>query len=650
MACMILKKPDKTTFFNIRMDVLICLFLVLATLAVYWQVGNYPFIGFDDSLYVSNNQYVKTGFTCENIKWAFSFAHKDKTYWHPLTWLSHMLDVQLYGMNAGRHHRTNLILHIANSLLLFLVLGRMTKALWRSAFVAALFALHPLNVDSVAWVAERKNVLSTFFWMLTLLTYVYYTERPCLRRYLLTFVAFALGLMAKPMLVTLPFVLLLLDYWPLGRLRLKWLDGNMNERTNTIIKSGNQGPFAFRLILEKAPFLALSVVLIYLASLSLQRVGVVIPTESVPMKLRIANALVSYVGYIGKMIWPQNLAVFYPYPDMVPAWQCAGCGLLLAGLSVVMIWTLRDMPYFGVGWLWYLGTLVPVTGLVQAGLWPAMADRWAYVPLIGVFIIIAWGVPQFVAKWRFGKVAISIGAVTFLSILTATTWFQVQYWANSITLFERALAVTTKNYVAHYNLGVFWFSQRKLDTATNHFHEALKINPRFLEAHNNLGVTLVNQGRMAEAIQHFGKALEINPQCGSAHNNLGVSLAREGKISEAIKHINKALEINPKYDEAHNNLGIVLAAQDNLNDAIVHYSEALRINPDFDEAYNNLGVALFRKGNVEEAIVHFRQALRIKPGYVNAQKNLKMALASRSTVGGTVEKDLQELKDEKDDD
>ena len=638
MACVIPKEPDKTTFFKIRLDVLICLFLVLATFAVYRQVGNYPFIGFDDSLYVSKNQYVKTGFTCENIKWAFSFAQKDKTYWHPLTWLSHMLDVELYGMDSGRHHWTNLILHIANSLLLFLVLRRMTKALWKSAFVAALFALHPLNVDSVAWVAERKNVLSTFFWMLTVLTYVYYTERPCIRRYLLTFVAFALGLMAKPMLVTLPFVLLLLDYWPLGRLQLGQSGRHSNENAEIFAGFYKQRFVASRLILEKVPFFVLSAVLIYVASVSLQRVGVVITTEIVPMKLRIVNALVSYVSYIEKIVWPQNLSVFYPFPNMVPMWKIIGSGLLLAGVSVVAVRKRRGMPYLVVGWLWYLGTLVPVIGLIQAGLWPAMADRWAYVPLIGLFVMIAWGIPELVTRWRFVKVGLVIGAGAFLSILMGITWLQMGYWANSITLFERALAVTSGNYVAHYNLGVSLFSQSKIDEATGHFREALRINPSFLDARTNLGVALVNQGRIAEAIQQLNEALKRNPRSQTAHNNLGVALAKEGRIGDAIQHFSEALQINPDFDDAHNNLGVVLASQEKFDEAIEHYSKALRINPGFARVHNNLGIGLIRKGQLEEAIVHFREALRIRPGYASAKSNLKKALASRDRMDSGFEK------------
>ncbi|MBC2695325.1 MAG: hypothetical protein HF982_08645, partial [Desulfobacteraceae bacterium] len=348
------------SIFNIGYDVLICLFLVIATLAVYWQINYHEFINFDDSLYILQNKQVQKGLTSESISWAFSFT--DIAYWHPLTWLSHMLDCQIYGLIPGMHHRTNLILHIVNSILLFFVFQKMTGALWRSAFVATLFALHPLNVESVAWVAERKNVLSTFFWMLTMLAYVHYTTRPGLYRYLLTLLFLMLGLMAKPMLVTLPFVLLLLDYWPLERLR-------------------NQSPF--NLILEKIPFFAFSAVSVYISSLSVKYYGIVVSTELVPMQIRIANALVSYVKYIEKMIWPKNLAIFYPFPDTLPIWQILGAGLFLASISFLVFLNLRKKPYLCMGWLWFLGTLIPVIGLKQAGLWPAMADRWAYVPFVG---------------------------------------------------------------------------------------------------------------------------------------------------------------------------------------------------------------------------------------------------------------------------
>jgi Tfp pilus assembly protein PilF len=503
-------------------------------------------------------------------------------------------------------------------------------------------------VDSVAWVAERKNVLSTFFWMFTVLTYVYYTERPCLRRYLLTFFTFALGLMAKPMLVTLPFVLLLLDYWPLGRLQLGQLGRHSNKNADIFTGFYKQRFVASRLIIEKVPFLVLSAVLIYVASVSLKRVGVVITTDIVPMKLRIANALVSYVSYIEKIVWPQNLAVFYPFPNMVPMWQIIGSGLLLAGVSFVAVRKRRGMPYLVVGWLWYLGTLVPVIGLIQAGLWPAMADRWAYVPFIGLFVMIAWGIPELVTRWRFVKVGLGIGAGAFLSTLMGITWVQMGYWANSVTLFERALAVTSGNYAAHYNLGVSLFSQSKIDEATGHFREALRINPSFLDARTNLGVALVNQGRIAEAVQHLNEALQINSRSQTAHNNLGVALAQEGRIDDALQHFNEALQINPDFDDAHNNLGVVLASQEKFDEAIEHYSKALRINPGFARVHNNLGSALIRKGQLEEAIVHFREALRIRPGYASAKINLEKALASRDRMDSGFEKNQKKRTSEKD--
>ena len=609
------KNTHKETFFNRRRDILVCLFLVIMTLAVYWQVGNHEFVNFDDSAYVTENYHVQRGLTLENINWAFSFADKEKTYWHPLTWLSHMLDCQLYGLSPGMHHLTNLVLHIVSTLLLFLVFYRMTGALWRSAFIAALFALHPLNVDSVAWVAERKNLLSTFFWMLTMLAYVRYTERPGLYRYLLVFLVFALGLLAKPMLVTLPFVLLLLDYWPLGRLRFG--------------QSGGEGTPAFRLILEKVPLLALSVVSISLSFLSVHGIGVAVSMESVPMKLRIANALVSYVKYIGHMIWPQNLAVLYPYPGMVPMWQTIGALLLLICISVLVIRMMRRIPCLVTGWFWYLGTLVPVIGLVQVGLWPAMADRFTYVPLIGLFVMIAWGVPELVGRWRYRDAGLAAIAAVLLSILMVTTWQQVRYWRNDIALFEHALNVTVNNYVAHYNLGTYLAQQGEIAKASEHFFEALRINPLYEEAHNNLGLALTRQGRVEEGILHFREALRIKPVYAKAHYNMGVVLLSRGKIEEAAAHFEEVLRIKPDYVEAHNNLGVVLVRQGRVEEGISHFLEALKIKPDYAEAHNNLGVVLGRQGRVEEAAAHFREALRIKPDYAEAYRNLQIALKKR---------------------
>ncbi len=663
---MVFATKPKETFYNRHRTLLVCLLLILATLLVYWQVTQHEFIRFDDDEYVTENQQVQAGLTSEGAIWSFSF--RDGTYWHPLTWLSHMLDCQLYGLKPRGHHLTNLLFHLANSLLLFLILKRMTGAFWRSAFVAALFALHPLNVESVAWVAERKNVLSTFFWMLTLLTYVHYAECPTLYRYLLIPLVFALGLMAKPMLVTLPFVLLLLDYWPLGLLRIRQLEGGRNKETAGSFIAGSQRKSDLRLVLEKLPLLALSVLSIYVFSLSVQHSGTAISMQSVPMKLRLANGLVSYVGYISKTIWPQNLAVFYPYPSMVPIWQTVTAGCLLVGVSVLVLRAWRKIPYLVTGWLWYLGTLVPVLGLKQAGLWPAMADRWAYIPLIGIFIIIAWGMADLLAPWRHGKTAITLAAATVIFLLTARTWVQVQHWQNSFTLFAHALKVTENNHVAHNNFGFIRAQQGKIREAAAQFTRALEIKPDYAEAHYNLGSALAQRGHTQEAIARLSKALEINPDYAEAHNNLGNvleqqgklktaeyhfsralelepdvpeihfnlgnTLARQGKLDEAIVHYLTALRHKPDYPQAYNNLGNILLQQGRLGDAIGCYSKALQLKPDYAEAHNNLGVALFRQGRNKEAIAHILEALRLEPDYAEARANLSIAQQVENTATG----------------
>jgi tetratricopeptide (TPR) repeat protein len=656
---MIIVTKPKEIFFNRHRTLLVCLLLIFATLLLYWQVTQHEFIRFDDDEYVTKNHHVQAGLTSEGINWSFSFRDRT-TYWHPLTWLSHMLDCQLYGLKPRGHHLTNLLFHLANSLLLFLILKRMTGAFWRSAFVAALFALHPLNVESVAWTAERKNVLSTFFWMLTLLTYVHYAERPTLYRYLLITIVFALGLMAKPMLVTLPFVLLLLDHWPLGRLRLGRLEGDREKETAGSVITGSQRKSYLRLVLEKLPLLALSVLSIYIFSLSVQQSGTAISMQSVPMKLRISNGLVSYLSYICKTIWPQNLAFFYPYPSMVPIWQTVTAGCLLVGVSVLVLRAWKKIPYLVTGWLWYLGTLVPVLGLKQAGLWPAMADRWAYIPLIGIFIIITWGIPDLIAPWRHEKTALPIAAATAIFLSAVCTRVQLQHWQNSFTLFAHALKVTENNHVAHNNFGFILTQQGKIHEATAQFTRALEIKPDYAEAHYNLGSALAQRGHTQEAIARLSKALEIKPDYAEAHNNLGNvleqqgklktaeyhfyralefepdvseihfnlgnTLARQGKLDEAMVHYLTALRLNPNYPQAYNNLGNILLQEGRLADAIGRYSKALQLAPDYAEAHNNMGVALFRQGRNKEAIAHILEALRLEPDYPQARANLSIAL------------------------
>jgi len=561
-------------------DILVCLFLVMATLAVYWQVQNYDFVELDDNAYIYENRHVQEGLTLESITWAFTTIHAGN--WHPLTWLSHMLDCQFYGMNSGWHHLTNLFLHTANTLLLFLVFRKMTGSLWQSCFVAALFALHPLHVESVAWVAERKDVLSTFFWMLTMWSYIWYVEHPVVHKYILVVLFFALGLMSKPMLVTLPFVLLLLDFYPLNRFQFQQSDGSAKAQQRSI---------ALRLILEKIPLFVLVAISSAVTFYAQKHGGGVATLEVIPIKARVANALVSYVKYIGKMVYPSKLAVIYPHPGMLPWWQIAGACLLLVSISFLAIRVVKQSPYFAVGWLWYLVTLVPVIGLVQVGT-QSMADRYTYVPLVGIFIIIAWGIPELAAQWRFKKIWFITLAIVLLSTLMTVTWKQVGYWKNSITLFEHTLEVTSNNWMSHSNLGAALHIQGRTEEAIEHYLQALRLKPNHVDVHNNLGLALYSKGRTEEAIDHYLQALRIKPDDVNAHNNLGFTLYNQGRITKAIEH----------------------------------YLQALRIKPDFEKAHNNLGVALIRMGNIKGAISCFQEALRINPAYVNAKNNLKNAL------------------------
>jgi len=669
--------------FNIPRVLLICLFLIITTLAVFWQVKDHEFINYDDKLYVAENPQVQAGLTIESLRWAFTSTHASN--WHPLTWISHMLDVQLFGLKAGWHHLTNLFFHIANTLLLFLVLRRMTKALWQSAFVAALFALHPLHVESVAWVAERKDVLSTFFWMLTMGAYVFYVEKPETRRYLLTLFFFALGLMAKPMLVTLPFVLLLLDYWPLKRLRYgntdpgihaealkssspvkqkrkskKQLPSKEKVQVKTTTASPSWWTLIRPLLWEKVPFFILSVIASVVTYIAQQKGGAVSTLEEIAFNARVTNSIVSYVGYIGKMIWPANLAVFYPHPGMLPSWQVLGAAVLLVIVTLIVLRMARSFPYVFVGWLWYLGTLVPVIGIVQVGM-QGMADRYTYVPLIGLFIIAAWTTADLAKKWPFRIYVVTVSAGIILSVLTYTTWIYLQSWQNTVTIFQHALKTTRNNFIAHFNMGdALREDKGRIDEALAHYVEALRIAPNNPVVHNSLGNALSSKGRLDEAIVHYVSAIWIKPDYAAAYNHLGLAFFRQGKIDEAIINITKAIKIDPRMAEAYNSMGAVLAAQGKpeqaianftmalqikpndmeahynigiisasqgkFDQAVVHFREVVRIKPDFAKAHNNLGSVLVLQGKNKESIEHFREAVRIQPDYKLAQENLKRAL------------------------
>jgi tetratricopeptide (TPR) repeat protein len=605
---------------------LLILLLSVATFSLYWPVRNYEFINLDDSVYVYDNPQVKAGLSLKGVIWAFTTL--EAGFWHPLTWLSHMLDCQLYGLNPGWHHLTNLLFHIASTLLIFLVLERMTKALWASSLVAALFALHPLHVESVAWVAERKDVLSTFFWMLTLWTYALYTERPKLSRYLGVLLSFVLGLLSKAMLVTLPCVLLLLDYWPLGRFTPGQRGSPGNSFNNPpMARNGDRngkGSLTRHVVLEKVPFFALAAIFSFLTFLAEKRAGAVQNLEWYPWEARIGNALVSYLTYIGKMIWPYPLAVRYPHPGVLPVWQVVGAGLFLGCLSILVVRAARKHPYLLVGWLWYLVTLLPVIGLVQVG-GHGMADRYTYVPLVGLFIMIAWWVPDILAGWRYRKAALAGSAGLLLSIFMIVTGLQIQKWHDNITLFTHTLKVTHGNAIIENNLGLALAQQGKPQEAIAHYTQALGIKPDFAEAHYNLGIVLSGQGKGQEALSHFAEALRINPNFAEAHYNLGIVLSGQGKSQEALSHFAEALRINPNFAEAHNNLGIILAQEGKGQEALSHFAEALRINPNFAGAHNNLGIVLAQQGNTREAITHFTQALRINPDFTEAHFSLGLA-------------------------
>jgi tetratricopeptide (TPR) repeat protein len=611
-----------------RWKIIACLFLVVATLATYGDLRNHQFINYDDQLYVQDNPTVRAGLTLKGLSWAFTTIHAAN--WHPLTWLSFMVDSQLFGLHPGGFFLTNLLFHIANSLLLFLWLLYLTRTLGCSFLVAALFALHPLHVESVAWLAERKDVLSTFFWLLTMWAYVWYAERPRLGRYLLILVCFGLGLMAKPMLVTLPFVLLLLDYWPLGRLSLKG--------PGLAAASPKPGPGVAlqRLVWEKSPLLVMSALSSAITFYAQKEAGATWNLQNLPISQRLANAMVAYVSYLGKMFWPAHLGVLYPLAGHnPPIWQAPAAGLALAVLTLGALRQARRHPYLLVGWLWYLGTLLPVIGLVQVGM-QAMADRYTYVPLIGLFIVVAYGMADLGARWRAPRFLLPVGAGVVLSALMICTWMQVSYWRDSIPLYEHTLKVARRNPLIHNNLGLALAQQGKLDQAMAHYDEALRLDPDYPRPHNNLGLALAQQGKMEQAMAQYAEALRLAPDYAAAHNNLGLALARQGKWEQAMAHYAEALRLDPDDASAHHKLGLALDAQGKMEQAMAHYAEALRLDPDDAEAHHNLGLDLAAQGKWEQAVAHYAEALRLNPDYAEAHNNLGLALAKQGKLDQAV--------------
>ncbi len=595
---------------------LIYLVLSLNTIIAYEQVRLNEFVNYDDDIYVTRNSQVKVGITRESILWVFTTGHANN--WHPLTWLSHMFDCQLYGLNPVWHHLTSLLFHILNTLLLFWVLKRMTGAAWVSAFVAGAFALHPMHVESVAWVAERKDVLSGFFWMLTMAAYVRYVERPGVGRYLQVVFALCIGLMAKPMLVTLPFMLLLLDYWPLCR--FQWGHQNKALPHSQSVGAHFQKFSFWRLIGEKIPlfilvaFLSTITFIVQLSTRPATLLGS-IPSDiqimritSSPVSVRISNALVSYLNYIVKMFYPNRLAVLYPHPsDSLPTWQPVFSLMILAGISAGIIYMARRRGYLVVGWLWYIGTLVPVIGLVQVGA-QAMADRYTYLPLVGIFIMVAWGAAEFGTKWRYRSMGFGVAGGVVLAALLICTRVQVRYWQDSLTLFRHTLAVTENNFIMHNKYGTELLKKDQLDEAGRHFNEALRINPLYPEAHKNKGRVLLEQGKYNEAIAVFSKLLRARTDWAQAHYYLGVAYVRKGQLNQAVEHFKATVQLSPDWPEAYHDLASVYLLLGKYDIAIQNYKEALRLNPDYPSAIRNLRIALEAQSKTNESLKKKKKA------------------------------------------
>jgi protein O-mannosyl-transferase len=656
---------DKPSFK--RVDLFICIIIIMATLCVYSQVKKYDFVGFDDNEYVYENAHVKTGLTLKNILWAFTAFHSNN--WHPLTWISHMMDCQVFGLNPGLHHLMNLFFHIVNSLLLYFVFKQMTGEQWKCGFMAAVFALHPLHVESVAWISERKDVLTAFFWLLAMWSYFRYSKRPCLATYAWVFIFFLLGLLSKPMIITLPFVLMLMDYWPLDRF------------DNQAIAGFNIRKKLFLLVLEKIPLLILVPVSSLLTFYAQKQGGIVKSLDIFPLNVRIANAIVSYALYIIKIIYPVKMAFLYPHHGM-PSWLNIGAALILIStICYLSIRYYKKYPYVIVGWLWYLGTLVPVIGIVQVGM-QSMADRYTYIPSIGLLLIVAWGVPEALAKWRYKEIWLAAAVFTVIAISGVIAWKQTGYWKNSLSMLEHTIRVTSKNYIAldtlgvvllrhgrtdeainyhlqaqkiypnnpysHFSLGVSYFVQGKIRESIDQYLEAIKIEPEYYQAHTNLGAAYFTLGNTEKAVTHYLNAITINPEYVEAYINLGLAYDKLGRFDDAVKQCKQAFRVDPDNINAHFLLANILEKIGNIDEAICHYSEIAKINPGLLDVQYRLGVALYRQGRTAEAIQHYLEVLKKNPDSAETHNSLGTALYKQGRIDDAIGQYLQALDNKPD--
>jgi len=604
--------------------------LALVTLAVFLPATHFQFTTYDDPDFVTANPEVQAGLTAHGFKWVW---HSEVARnWHPVTMLSHMLDCQLFGVKPGWPHFVNILLHAANAVLLFYLLMRLTGTIWRSAVVAALFALHPLHVESVAWVAERKDVLSTLFWFLTLWAYARYADGvrfqlSNFKFYALTFVLLAIGLMCKAMLVTVPFVLLLLDYWPLGR----------TKRVSCAL-----------LVAEKIPFMALSACLCVVTYTIQQHGGSVISVNNLPMSYRIGNAFVSYWRYIGKMFWPENLAGLYLRSGDWPDWEVALAAAAFLAVSALAVWQRRKRPWLAVGWFWYVGTLVPVIGIIQAGL-QTMADRYTYVPLLGLFIILAWGGWEFANAWGVRGLAPGVvaGALIGCAVLTS---HQLTFWRDSESLYTRMIDVTPNNYMAHYNLGNFYSKEGNTAAAMTNYEAAVQEEPNYADAHSNLGGILLDEKRYDEALPHYRAAARTNPEYVHFFN-LANALADAAsarhdpdQFAQAVAAYHQALQLNPGASQARQNLGLTWQAEGSNSQAIAEFAEAARLDPNRLDSWRSLAISCARQNRMAEAEAAFRQIVRLRPDDSSAYGNLGNALAAQNKFDEAISVYLTALK------
>jgi len=595
--------------------------LTLLVAVVFAPLRHADFISLDDHLMVSENPHITTGFTAANALWAFGVRYN---FWMPAVWMSYLADVSLHGVNAGWMHVTNVLLHLASTLALYGALVQMTGARGKSAFVAALFAVHPLHVESVAWITERKDALSTPFWWLSTWAYIAWVQRQRWTLYAASLLCLAIGMTAKPMLVTLPFTLLLLDVWPLGR----WsLDAPAVS--------------AWRLIKEKWMFFTVAAVSAVFALIA--QGTAVATTKSAPMFLRVENAFVSYMFYLVKTFWPTGLIAFYPYDPWMSMSLVGACVLAFVALTTVAIVSIRRRPYLTVGWLWYVGTLLPVIGLIKVGN-HARADRYTYVPLVGIFLAVTWGVTELAARWRNRRVILSASAVAAVLALAAAAGIQTSYWHDSVTLWTHALDVNPDNYLAHDHLGTILFAEGRQDEAVQHLTRAVDLNPPFSESHFNLGVALMNLGQFDRAAAEYREALRIQPDYAMAHANLGLLLAVGGKTEDAIREYTTALALDPDLTDVHISLGAAYQDQHKLDLAVQEYEQALRIDPRIALAHFRLGLARADEGRTGDAISEYSTAVELKPDFIEARFALGTLLARTGHVPDAVQQFREVLR------